>query len=79
MSTVLIALLALWLIFNCCHSRGLAFMLVRLVGAALLVATFCAPRFLEQESKRPASVFRDALTNLSEADLKKYPKSYSAA
>jgi hypothetical protein len=75
MSTVLIAVLALWLIFNCCHSRGSACLLVRFFGAALLVAAFCAPRFLVQASKRPASVFRDALTNLSEADLKKYPKS----
>jgi hypothetical protein len=77
MYTVLIAVVALWLIFNCCHSRGSAGLLVRLAGASLLVAAFFAPRFFLQSSKTHANVFQDALTCLSEADLKKSPKSSS--
>src|SRR5262249_44803425 len=74
MYTLLIAAVALWLIFTWRHGRGSASPLVRFFGAALLVAAFCAPRLLAQAS-RPASVLRDALTSLSEADLRKYPKS----
>ena len=75
MFTVLIAVVALWLIFNCCRSRGSASLLVSFFGAALIVAAYCAPRLLVQASNRPASVLRDALISLSEADLKKYPRS----
>jgi hypothetical protein len=68
-----------WMVFHSHRSHGPYLFLINAFGAALLVSALCLPEFLVRQSKRETSMLADALTSLSNTDLRRTSRRERAA